>query len=116
MNSTSDASATSAPAKQSNSKLSQRTKGGATGVYLKSSPELCYGLGTSSTQMATAQIRCSSGDVYNESISYVPRFSVCRARLNRPPFCSHPLIRVCLTSLASCILHCFCDLLSFGWS
>ena len=77
MNSTSEASATSAYAEQSNSKLSQRTKGGATGVYLKSSPELCYGLGTSSTQMATAQIRCSSGDVYNESISYVPRLSVC---------------------------------------
>jgi hypothetical protein len=91
MNSTSDASATSAPAKQSNSKLSQRTKGGATGVYLKSSPELCYGLGTSSTQMATAQIRCSSGDVYNESISYVPRFSVCRAR---PPFCSPADLRL----------------------
>ena len=46
-----------------------RGKGGSTGVYLKGSPELNYGLGIASTQMATAQIRCSSGDIYNESIS-----------------------------------------------
>jgi hypothetical protein len=49
--------------------LSRRSKGGATGVYLKGSPELSYGLGIASTQMATAQVRCSNGDVYNESIS-----------------------------------------------
>jgi len=51
------------------SHLNNRGKGGSTGVYLKGSPELNYGLGISSTQMATAQIRCSSGDIYNESIS-----------------------------------------------
>ena len=50
------------------SHLSNRSKG-STGVYLKGSPELSYGLGIASTQMATAQVRCSSGDVYNESIS-----------------------------------------------
>lgn len=44
-------------------------KAGATGVYLKGSPELSYALGISSTQMATARIRCSNGDIYNESIS-----------------------------------------------
>jgi hypothetical protein len=50
--------------------LSNRSnKGGATGVYLKGSSELTYGLGKSSTQMATAQIRCSNGDIYNESVS-----------------------------------------------
>ncbi len=69
MNATSDVYATSGYAKEYNGNLSLRGKGGATGVYLKSSPELCYGLGASSTQMATAQIRCSSGDVYNESVS-----------------------------------------------
>ena len=46
-----------------------RNKAGATGVYLKGSPELSYALGISSTQMATARNSCSNGDIYNESIS-----------------------------------------------
>ncbi len=53
----------------SSSHLSHRGKAGATGVYLKGKPGLNYGLGAASTQMATAQIRCSNGDIYNESVS-----------------------------------------------
>jgi hypothetical protein len=49
--------------------LSHRGKAGATGVYLKGNTGLNYGLGAASTQMATAQVRCSNGDIYNESVS-----------------------------------------------
>jgi hypothetical protein len=69
MDSSSHTSSCSDVAGVGSSNLSHRGKAGATGVYLKGSTGLNYGLGVSSTQMATAQVRCSNGDIYNESVS-----------------------------------------------